>query len=279
MAYIFGQFNHNRADKRNWIQNIDSNICSMAMITTTSGQDKEFKDIGLQLKENVFSINQTYYCHCKIKKTQESQKITLKLVNISNNDNLENNTEKNNYEQYIKTINIPEGEGQWVDVDFIFTPQSNEFNTLLFQLSRITSDYVNDIPRKVSVMFLEIGVVNNIEKIFPANDGRLLLKIGIQSRPGLRMVINREEIYMGRTGVYEIKDGEIRVNFISLISPSTNIEDTKLNEILEKIDFNDSSIQQLLLFKPYGNNSEAIVPIPSERTFDSFTLDYIYEEK
>lgn len=267
MAYILGQYNHNKEKQKNWIQCLKKENCQFTMVYSKAGQDNliPFEDTALQLvassngKNNVFILGQTYYCHCKIRREQEHQKITMKLINFINND-IDANEEDENYEQYIKIINIQEGNGQWVDIQFTFTPQGNDFNTILFNLARTNSDYVST-PRKTMVICLELGVINNITDIFPVNEGRLLLKIGVQSRPGLRMVINREEIYTGRTGVYEIKDGEIKINFISMIAPSIDINEEELTSII-----------------PNTNAAILFDRVPEVRTFDSFTIDYIYEE-
>ena len=261
MAYILGQYNHNKIDKKNWIQVIqdDYEIKEILNRDNSSNNDIPFIDIGFYLKNNIsFILGQTYYCHCKIKKQEESQKITLKLINYTDDNNSNFEEDEVKYEQYIKTINIQKGENQWVDIEFIFTPEGNNFNTILFHLTRTNLDYISDNPRKTIIAFLEVSTVSNIQDIFPVNEGRLLLKMGLQSRPGLKTVINREEIYIGRTGVYEIKDGEIKINFISLIAPSIN----KTNEQLKDI----------------NNSISFLNEVPQLRAFDSFTLDYIYED-
>ena len=263
MAYVLGQYNHNRQDAKDWVRVIDNRYEIKNILTKTNDANSlPFTDIGFCLVGNnaSFILGQTYYCHCKVKRQSELQKITLKLINYIG-DNV-GTDEEENYEQYIKIINIQEGIGQWTDIEFIFTPQGNNFNTILFNLHRTTADYAGTIQRKPIVAFLEVSVVYNISDIFPTSEGRLLLKMGIQSRPGLKTIINREEIYIGRTGVYEIKDGEIKINFISFVTPSTN----KTNEDLEKIDISDN---KNLLF---------LTEVPTTRTFDSFTIDYIYEQ-
>ena len=262
MAYILGQYNHNKDNQKDWLQLI-SNKYEIAPVYTKSNLENAipFEDVGFRLTGNdaSFVLGQTYYCHCKIKRQSEAQKIALKLINFAGND-AHSDDEEESYEQYIKIINIQEcadNINQWTDIEFIFTPQGNNFNTILFNLTRTSSDYTG-ISRKMNIAFLEVSIVNNIQDIFPLNEGRLLLKMGIQSRPGLRMVINREEIYIGRTGVYEIKNGEIKINFISFTAPSTNKTDEELIDVNKSISFLDE--------------------VPATRAFDSFTLDYIYEQ-
>lgn len=261
MAYILGQYNHNRDNQKDWIKLIENDYEIVTVLTKSNIENAiPFEDIGFCLKGNnaSFVLGQTYYCHCKIKRLTEAQKVTLKLINFRSND--AHSDEEESYEQYIKILNIQETAdeiNQWTDIEFIFTPQGNDFNTVLFNLTRTNSDYTG-ISRKMIIAFLEMSVVNNIQDIFPTNEGRLLLKIGIQSRPGLKMVINREEIYIGRTGVYEIKNGEIKINFISFTIPSTNKTDEELKDVNKSISFLDE--------------------VPAMRAFDSFTLDYIYEQ-
>lgn len=261
MAYILGQYNHNKTNEKDWVKVIENKYEIREILTQANNFDNElpFTDIGFHLTGNnaSFILGQTYYCHCKIKRQEEAQKITLKLINYSGSNN-SNVGEEENYEQYIKIINIQKGKDQWTDIEFIFTPEGNNFNTILFNLARTSSDYTSTNPRKSIIAFLEVSIVYNIQDIFPSDEGRLLLKIGVQSRPGLKMIINREEIYVGRTGVYEIKDGEIKINFISFAAPSTDKTNEDLKDIKNSVSFLDE--------------------VPTTRTFDSFTLDYIYEQ-
>ena len=260
MAYILGQYNHNKTNLKDWVKVIENNYQIAEILTKASNSDNAlpFTDIGFYLTGNnaSFMLGQTYYCHCKIKRQEEAQRITLKLINYTGSN--DSDEEEENYEQYIKTINIQEGRDQWTDIEFIFTPEGNNFNTILFNLARTSSDYTSANPRKSIIAFLEVSVVYNIQDIFPSDEGRLLLKMGIQSRPGLKTIINREEIYIGRTGVYEIKDGEIKINFVSFVTPSTDKTNEELNNINNSISF--------------------LEEVPATRTFDSFTLDYIYEQ-
>lgn len=269
MEYILGQYNHKKEDLNDeWITSIiDTNEPNYSIVkinTVNSWQrnaSHNIYDVGLRMKSG-FELGKTYYCHCKIKTAAEdiNQRITLKLINEqeynqANNENIEQ------HEQYIKTI-IIEGteDGQeWVDVDFIFTPQGGQLDTILFYFNRTTSDYINE--KQIAVAFLELSQINNIFT------NKLMLKIGVQSRPGLRMAINREEIYVGRTGVYELKNKEIKINFISMIAQKEyDLTNEKLNENLTQ----DSGLL-------YGDYLKDPKYQSNQRVFESFTIDYIYE--
>lgn len=282
LKYSLGQYTHTINGQEDWIKPIESsaNIVSVRTAIDLGTSDQEegelfsvnnkeddfvFIDPGLMLSSDSFAISSTYYCHCKIRRNViGNQKFTIKLMNCTSigDNEAEDNSE---YEQFIKTIIIRQGEAnEWVDIDFIFTPHYEKFNTIVLSLSRTTDDFSETKKRVPVVAFLELSTIENIlpkiaaDAIMSGNQVNLL-KIGIQSRPGLRMCINREEIYVGRTGVYEIKNGEIRVSFFSLISPAEN-----------------------LLFeenKNTNNNINLINGIGSSRPFDGFTIDYIYEEE
>lgn len=247
--YTLGQYNHKINGEETWLTPLNVGV-SFITVAASTELVEGFEDFALKLDDNIFfEKDKVYYCHCKIKRTNEDQKFAIKLINTENTNS--------NYEQFIKNINVAqkesEKENQWFDIDFIFSPQSGDFNALLFALTRTTKDFTGE-KRIPIIAFLEISVVNNVlDEIL---SGKLLLKMGIQSRPGLKMCINREEISIGKTGIYELKNGEIKVSFLSFITPATNKTDEELIDIIENKIFTSE--------------------VDSKRPFDGFALDYIY---
>lgn len=266
--YILGQYNHKINAEEDWMTPVSSAGVEPVIVQTPldlglSSITEEmfidgFEDPALHFNNN-FILNTTYYCHCKIKRLDTSiQHFTIKLVNATKKENIYT-IEDAEFEQYIKTINIQQGTGtEWVDVEFIFTPQAETFNTILLTLTRTVNDFIENSKRTPIVAFLEVSVINNTLKTI-TGDNFNLLKMGVQSRPGLKMCINREEISIGRTGIYEIKNGEIKVSFLSFINPATN----KTNEDLKNVKSNKSYLNE----------------VPEKRPFDGFAVDYIYNKE
>lgn len=271
--YVLGQYNHAINALEDWITPINPETTGAKAILVQTPLDlgvdsniivEGFEDSALYFNEPLKN-NKTYYCHCKIKRMNDSiQKFNISLINASkiNEDTYKINKEIE-YDQYIKTINIQQGTGtEWVDVNFIFTPRNSDFNTILFRLTRISDDFIENKKRTPIIAFLELGEVTNILSTIVDNSSNTnieLFKMGIQSRPGLKMCINREEISIGRTGIYEFKNGEIKINFFSLIGPAINKTDEELKDIKKSTMF--------------------LNEVPANRPFDGFTIDYIYDKE
>lgn len=224
---------------------------------------------------NVFNVGTNYYFHGKIKRLTRDQVFYIYLVDYSP-------SAADKKTQYLKTITVQGGiDTEWVDVEFLFTPLAN-FNCILFQLQRTIEDYRDNI-RYPTIVYEELDVINNIitSKI---KSGVELLKVGIQAHPGLMMCINGEEIYVGRTGIYELRNGVILVNFFSVVKAATeNYNGT--NPL--KVDGQRVTIDEYLAYlagletKAGGDatNSQCIFGNSKLRSIDAFTLDYMYNEE
>lgn len=273
--YVLGQYNHAINALENWITPINPETAGAKAILVQTPLDlgvesniiiEGFEDSALYFNQYLEN-SKTYYCHCKIKRMNDSiQKFNISLINASkvNNDDVYKINKEIEYDQYIKTINIQQGTGtEWVDVNFIFTPRNSDFNAILFRLTRISDDFIGNKKRTPIIAFLELGEVTNILSTIvdniSSNTNIELFKMGIQSRPGLKMCINREEISIGRTGIYEFKNGEIKINFFSLIGPAINKTDEELKDIKKSTMF--------------------LNEVPANRPFDGFTIDYIYDKE
>lgn len=267
--YILGQYNHKINAEEKWMSPLKTGVFSIVVQTPL---DKEvfsnemfiegFEDPALFFSESLL-LGETYYCHYKIKRLNSNQKFTIKLIETEKNSDNDIYIIKDSMpEQYIKTINVQQGlDSEWVDVEFTFTPQAQNFNTILLSLSRTADDFLDNTEKRIPVIaFLEVSIIKNILQSITNNQNNFnLLKMGIQSRPGLKMCINREEISIGRTGIYEIKNGEIKITFLSFITPATN----KTNEELKNITSSKSFLNE----------------VSENRPFDGFTIDYIYDNE
>lgn len=179
------------------------------------------KDNGFYL-DNGYQPNQNYYICCEIESLSTDQVFYVKLINEAN---------PSSKTQYIKTIKIAKDSGTHM-IDFIFSPIEH-FETLVFELQRTAEDYSK--PRGTSIKRKELSIVNNILGGALIN-AKELVKIGVQAAPGTKMCINNEEINVGRTGVYEIKNGIITVDFFSIVALGNTIPGFTLDYIYEKED-------------------------------------------
>jgi len=280
MAYEIGQYNK--------VKGIDDNIF-MTPITSgvvkrrVNSQDVDvvgvesiFEDECIQVDN--FSISNYYYFHGKIKRMTSDQTFYIKLVYFDASENKE---------QYIKTINVSKGNiNEWVDVEFIFTPLA-AFDCILFELQRISTDYKLEI-RYPKIAYQELSIINNIisSKI---RDGIKLIKLGIQSHPGLLMCINGEEIRTCRTGIYELKNGIITVPFFSVVAAlkedDTTMENwideinTKVEDIVEREEAGEITNEEAEAEQAAINSEVFFNTIKKSRVIDSFTLDYMYRKE
>ena len=148
--------------------------------------------------------------------------------------------------QFIKKINIAaissDPGSAFADVEFIFTAAA-DFDAIVFELARTAGGTITPI-----IVYQELSTIGNIL------NGDIAVKMGIQSKPGLLMCINGQEIRIGKTGIYEMRNGVVKATQFSVVSPA-------LDELYpEYID------QSMCLF--HNNKYRSITP---------FTLDYIYE--
>ena len=272
MAYIVGQYNHNNAssDDASFITPITSGRATRHAGSGSSSLDT-FADecvTGLNLASSNY-----YYCRCQIKRMAMPQVFSIKLINFN----------RTAIEQFIKQVTIQGGNREeWVSVEFIFHPLTS-FDTILFQLQRTSQDY-QEMVRYPKIDYQQLGSINNIINSKIGNNISLL-KIGVQSHPGLTMCINGEEIHISRTGIFEIKNGVIPVTFFSVVNPA--IETTSrvdawkasVNQQIENIE-NDPSLTPQQKENAYKAISSSCF-FGSSKTYkiDAFILDYMYNNQ
>ena len=159
------------------------------------------------------------------------------LANCTIEQNNNNNTEvtnvrlvqqlKNDIQVASKKDNDPNEKAY---IDLVYNKNTDNINCLYVELVTRAVDYTNthhvgpsDIkiddthnPRLDWLQFhcnVAHCIVNNLIS-FTAK------KVGIQSRPGQLIVINKQPIRIGRSGIYEINnDGSLKVKYFSIIPP------------------------------------------------------------
>lgn len=297
MSYIIGQYNHPREEEISGTDYIDFKNGIIKSYTTPSNMgtveigDEGFKDICLQLDNNgSFNSKKSYYLKCYIKQDESENKDKDHLVYYDGIQNFSVQLIKFSAEpeekvsQYIKSVRIeakntdPNNLKNYVTVECIFTPVIDTFDTILFQLIRVPKDYVDDNYRTPRIAFQELGEIKNIlPTITDQSDStnfKPLLKLGIQSRPGLRMCINQEEIHTSRSGIYEIRNGIIPVDFFSIVSSAkeVNQDDTDPNSLNYWLTHDKDGSGKTIESKSFTNTQKVM-------TIDAFTLDYMYEKE
>lgn len=280
MAYIIGQYNHNNAsaDDSSFITFITSGTVNRRANVSDTGVISESVDPFVDECITDLSLNSEkyYYFRGQIKRMTTSQIFTIKLVKY------DPQTEEEKVEQFVKQIIVQGGDRtEWVSVEFIFHPIINDFDTILFQLQRTIEDY-REFARYPKIDYQELGIINNIITT-KVGDNISLLKIGVQSHPGLTMCINGEEIHVSRSGIFEIKNGVIPVTFFSVTNPAientTTVEVWKnnINDDIEEIEESGLTPQEKeVLYEAIP--SECFFNTDKTNKIDAFTLDYMYSE-
>lgn len=268
MGYIFNQYNHRESEDIGFMTLVRDGIAKRR----NSLSDSESIDTGgMNFVEECVHIPSginkdiSYYFHGKIKRMSTTQTFDIKLVNFTNLDG---------DEQYIKTIDIRKGnEDEWVTVEFIFTPAVN-FDTIVFELRRIREDYSEIQQRFPIIIYEELSIINNF---LPNLKGRPieLLKLGVQSHPGLMMCINSEQIYVGKTGIYELRNGVIKATMFSVVNPAKEDAAAAGGRDIKELQENLAGMGA----NPQNTTSICIFNSPKTRMIDAFTLDYMYESE
>lgn len=149
-----------------------------------------------------------YYLRFGVKQQDSEQTFYLKIRNTAK-------TEDN--EQLIETYRV--GIGNEISVFQVIISPNDVYNQILWQLQRIPQDYQTG-GREVEITVYKFEQLIDILKT-KYSSIESFSKIGIQGPPSLLMCINRQQIRLGRTGIYEINNG-IKINSICFMPASEN---------------------------------------------------------
>lgn len=194
--------------------------------TLTDNNDFEDKAVVILGSNNTFiqdAENPTsYYIRFKIRKKTTEQKIKIQLSS-------DTGTGVDVKIQELDTIIVQSGsENSFEIFEMVITP-NDIYTQLQFILSRTIEDYISPNPRIIDLTVENLGLIKNLIRTALGSSigGKMkLLQIGVQSSPGLGMCINGEMIKVGRSGLYEIKDG-IEIYFIGFLIDSLTSENNK----------------------------------------------------
>lgn len=147
-----------------------------------------------------------YFIQIKIKCKEFNQHVVISLTDAQAED-------RQIIGQYVvskmtKDV-IDNEEEQYALFRFVTTPFS-DYKFILVQLERDKTNINNGTE-------IEVVAYNCLEIKNLLSPEEQVIKIGIQGPPGLLMCINQQGIRMGPSGIYEIKNSQIKINFFGVI--------------------------------------------------------------
>lgn len=233
MSLQIGQIRKNNSTS--YLNDLSNNIVDRDIINQGFGE-QNFVNYGIELN-NGFQMGVSYYLRFAIKRRRvdtdsgaigESQaRLEFSLYLYTDLSNHELGTSQKIADSIVVDPIIMESDTEeYRYFEFIFTP-SKTYSYLAFVLNRIAYDYQTE-PRTITnndiIIKGENGDLAEINNILP----RTADQIGIQTKPGTLLCINREDIRVGRSGTYEINNG-LKINFVGIVNPNgtnaTNIND------------------------------------------------------
>ena len=236
MAYRIGQVRKNNSSS--YLVDLGWRADS---VKTAGYANKVFDDYAIVLNSGTFNANNTYYLRVSIKRIDFLDQRFIDIDNTTMDDNdprrmnvkiqlLKNDGSEANppgtyvlgtyqtikgafkVDPYIEGVNSP-----YASFETIFTPNDN-YTYLAFILSRVPYDYTvsarQDLDTSIDLGARgDICTINNILPITAAN------KIGVQSRPGSLICVNKEPIRIGKSGTYEVNNG-VPISYVGFASPN-----------------------------------------------------------
>lgn len=216
MSYKIGQFRRDMLGSRKFLNNISYTIVPINVILQNSANTTTFTDYVLNLSDDSLSYGNSYYLKIGVKRDENTtQIITINLRQNKEGESTSIEDDKNI--QVLDTITIPADDGsvnKTAIIELAFSPNAT-YNQIMLTLQRTASDYTieNDlgtIGRLIEIDETTTLVASffNILNILTDGDNAIqsLKKIGVQGPPGLLMCINGQNIRIGPSGIYEIKN-------------------------------------------------------------------------
>ena len=211
MPYNIGQV------RRDQIQSYTTDLgyTTDKQVNESAEVEIEFYDPCMKLTTPVDSTT-SYYLQFEVTQTVDTdQEFNIKLLNSQ--------AEEDNTQQ-VRNFIVKKGNEGKTTFELIFRPNGT-YNIIVFQLKRIAGDYISLNPDGSSGRFMKVNVlkfcsVTNIISSYLSTtyEGLTSLKkIGIQGPPGLIFSIEGEEMHIGRSGIYELHEGDISVTSIGFI--------------------------------------------------------------
>ena len=199
----------------------------------SSGDILFYNACGNLSGDNVMNSQNCYYLRFGVKRREDSEQVFyLKIRNASE-------TEDN--EQLIDEFKVARGTGT-VYFEVILSPNATYY-LVLWELRRTALDYnmLNADCTSGRVMDVVdytytrlIDVLATLKSTYTGME--YLTKIGIQGPPSLLMCINREQIRIGKTGIYEINNG-INITSISFVPKTSTLSSDGLDYFIMDFEY------------------------------------------
>lgn len=242
MSYRIGQIR-----KSNSGSYLNDLAWSQTSIVTAGYANKQFNDYAIQLSSGDFNANNTYYLRFTLNRidsldtrfvdyamtrdANDPRQMIIKLELFKNNGvDTQGEYQLGTYQVIETSVRIDpyiQGENSpQASFETIFTP-NDTYTYLGFVLSRTQYDYLGSSPRddiRGNIDFSTNGDICTVNNILPRES---VDKIGIQSRPGSLICVNREAMRIGRSGTFEINNG-VPITFVGFVAPNgssaTNVD-------------------------------------------------------
>lgn len=270
MAQTVGQFyeiggKESESTNSYMIPKTDGSLINI--VRTDSGTVRDvalsFENPCLQFSQNLDSAK-SYYLHIVIKRLKTDQTFNIRLAFSDSTKEVTQFLRKVDIVQ-MKTENQKNGE-----VEIVFQP-NEAFDRIIFELERNIYDLESHVDpvtgetiygRTPYIAAIEVSeIVNRTPVSVPIS------KIGVQSRPDLMMCINGEEMHLPRSGIFELRDGIVKITFFSVVKAGTLKNASKIAEYEAQLNRVQSDPEMA---------SINFTADDKDREIYSYTLDYMY---
>ena len=231
MSYNIGQFRRPQLDS--YSTPLSMELGRQQTESVSSGDILFYNACGNLSGDNVMNSQNCYYLRFGVKQRSDSeQAFYLKIRNVSE-------TEDN--EQLIDEFKVTRGTGT-VYFEVILSPNAT-YNQVLWELQRTALDYrmlnaddtYGRVMNVVDYTYTRlIDVLTTLKSTYTGME--YLTKIGIQGPPSLLMCINREQIRIGKTGIYEINNG-INITSISFVPKTSTLSSDGLDYFIMDFEY------------------------------------------
>lgn len=195
MSYNIGQFRSFDMQFDDYLQKQTLNIKNKEV--DSFAENLKFIDKAADVE---LRIQNNYYLRFRVTKLKDELNIKLKAINSNQGK-----------EQLLETFYVPgyttDQEQQYSYFEIIFST-SDLCNQLVWELVRTLEDYKGN-GREITIQCESFGIVTNVltQLAQSYTNIQYLKKIGIQGPPLLLLCINKEQIRLGKNGIYELNNG------------------------------------------------------------------------
>ena len=231
--YQIGQFRKSQMDS--YSTPLQMTMGQQETTISSEGEVIFYNICGNLMGDNIVNNQNSYYLRFGVQqRTDSEQRFYLKLRNV---------TEIEDNEQLLEEFIVPT-RVSIIYFELVFTPNST-YNQILWELQRTILDYQmintnNNHYGRVMNIEIEnftrlIDVITTLKNTYP--NMNYLSKIGIQGPPSMLMCINGEQIRIGKSGIYEINNGIIKITSISFVPKQSNLSSNQTDYFIMDFEY------------------------------------------